>query len=338
MSRLTIKYIAELAGISPSAVSIVLNDRPGVSAETRERVRAILRETGYVPNPNSRRLLFNKSDNITILLNRDMSDLGNQFYVELNNLLVPECDKAGANPVYAFYRLHDSGDVELPQIITRRDTGGIIFLGAPPEPVQRRIIETEIPFVITDTHEPRPGIASVYTDYSAAAYMATKYLISLGHHNIGYLGYDSPLYMRNTLRGFKCALQDGGCEYHPEWVHSSPNSDKLSYETTRRMMKTPRLPSAIFCTGDFIAIGCLQFILQDGLRVPEDISLISIDDIILSRYVTPRLTTVKIDRQELARQSIALLVDRMSGVPSLPEHIEVPCGEIEVRQSVCAHI
>lgn len=86
------------------------------------------------------------------------------------------------------------------------------------------------------------------------------------------------------------------------------------------------------------AIGCLQYILQDGLRVPEDISLISIDDIILSRYVTPRLTTVKIDRQELARQSIALLVDRMSGVPSLPEHIEVPCGEIEVRQNVCAHI
>ena len=338
MSRLTIKHIAELAGISPSAVSIVLNDRPGVSTETRERVREILRKTGYVPNPNSRRLLFNKSDNITILLNHDMSDLGNQFYAELNNQLVPECDKAGANPVYAFYRLHDSGDVELPQIITRRDTGGIIFLGAPPEPVQRRIIDTEIPFVITDTHEPRPGIASVYTDYAAAAYMATKYLISLGHHDIGYLGYDSPLYMRNTLRGFKGALRDGGCQYHPEWVLSSPNSDKLSFETSRRLMETGRLPSAVFCTGDFIAIGCLQFFLQSGLHVPDDISLISIDDIILSRYVTPGLTTVKIDRHELARQSINLLMDRMSSMPNLPEHIEVPCGEIEVRQSVCAHI
>lgn len=85
MPKMTIKTIAELAGVSPSAVSIVLNNRPGVSEGTRKKVQAIIRENNYVPNPNSRRLLFNRSDNITVLLDKEHQDLSNQFYVELTN-------------------------------------------------------------------------------------------------------------------------------------------------------------------------------------------------------------------------------------------------------------
>ena len=85
MSKMTIKEIARLAGVSTSAVSIVLNNRPGVSENTREKVQEIIRQNNYVPNPNSRRLLLDKSDNITVLLAKDRRDLSNQFYVELNN-------------------------------------------------------------------------------------------------------------------------------------------------------------------------------------------------------------------------------------------------------------
>ena len=105
MPKVTIKTIAQMAGVSPSTVSIVLNDRPGVSESTREKVRQIIQENHYVPNPNSRRLLFNKSDNITVLLNKNQGELHSQFYVELNNEIVSECSKIGYNLVYAFYDL-----------------------------------------------------------------------------------------------------------------------------------------------------------------------------------------------------------------------------------------
>lgn len=152
MPKMTIKEIAQLAGISASAVSIVLNNRPGVSENTRERVWEIIRQNNYVPNPNSRRLLFDKSDNITVLLAKDRKDLSNQFYVELNNEIAPECDKAGCNLVYAFYEVTSDGEAIFPKIIEHRDTGGIIFLGNPPAQVQQKIISYEIPFVIADTH------------------------------------------------------------------------------------------------------------------------------------------------------------------------------------------
>ncbi len=334
MPKMTIKTIAELANVSPSAVSIVLNNRPGVSEETRKKVQAIIRENNYVPNPNSRRLLFNRSDNITVLLDKEHQNLSNQFYVELTNELIPECDRAGCNLVYSFYEFTSSGSVVLPRILEHRDTCGVIFLGTPPQQVLQKIHRFEIPFVISDTHEPQEGIPSVYTDYEKAAYLATSHLIQNGHREIGYLGYESPKYMQNTLRGFQYALRDGGCIYHPEWTVTSPNSDKISFERSSNWANTGKLPSAIFCTGDFIAIGCLQYFQQHGLNVPKDISLISIDNILLSNYVTPRLTTVHIDKKEIARASISLLLDRISDQHTLPESIRVPVGRIVGRDSV----
>lgn len=334
MPKMTIKTIAELAGVSPSAVSIVLNNRPGVSEVTRKKVQAIIRENNYVPNPNSRRLLFNRSDNITVLLDKEHQDLSNQFYVELTNELIPECDRVGCNLVYSFYQLTKSGDVLFPKILEHRDTCGVIFLGAPPAQVLQKIRRFEIPFVISDAHEPQTGVPSVYTDYERAAYVATSYLIQNGHREIGYLGFESPKYMQNTLRGFQYALRDGGCIYHPEWMVTSPNSDKISFERSSYWANTGKLPSAIFCTGDFIAIGCLQYFQQHGLNVPEDISLISIDDILLSNYVTPQLTTVHIDKKEMAAASIALLLDRVSGELSLSENLSIPVGKVVTRDSV----
>ena len=334
MPKMTIKEIARLAGVSTSAVSIVLNNRPGVSENTRKKVQEIIRQNNYVPNPNSRRLLLDRSDNITVLLAKDRRDLSNQFYVELNNEIVPECDKAGCNLVYAFYEVTSDGKVIFPRIIEHRDTGGIIFLGSPPIQVQQKIISYEIPFVISDTHEPQPDIPSVYTDYCRASYSATSYLIQNGHREIGYLGYESPKYMQKTLEGFQFALRDGGCLYHPEWVLTSPNSDKISFERSSYWESTGKIPSAIFCTSDFIAIGCLQYFQKNGLNVPADISLISIDDILLASYVTPRLTTVRIDKPGIARASIALLLDRISKRCKLPENISVPVGEIIERDSV----
>ena len=154
MPKMTIKTIAELAGVSPSAVSIVLNNRPGVSEGTRKKVQAIIRENNYVPNPNSRRLLFNRSDNITVLLDKEHQDLSNQFYVELTNELIPECDRVGCNLVYSFYQLTESGDVLFPKILEHRDTCGVIFLGAPPAQVLQKIRRFEIPFVIYGAYAP----------------------------------------------------------------------------------------------------------------------------------------------------------------------------------------
>jgi DNA-binding LacI/PurR family transcriptional regulator len=174
-------------------------------------------------------------------------------------------------------------------------------------------------------------IDQVISDGYAAAEAAIRYLYSLGHRRIGYIGetdeevrYDS---YRDTLR-------DLGLTYDASLVCSCPLEKKGGFEGASRMLaNAKKKPTAVFCANDITAIAVIQCFMQAGLKVPEDISVMGIDNIDVAQYMNPMLTTVEVPKMELGKNAVRLLIDRIENGKTIPMTIKLPYRLI-VRESV----
>lgn len=311
MPKLTIKEIAKIAGVSPAAVSIVLNDRKGVSDETRKKVRDIVEKLQYAPNPNSRRLLFNKTNNIAVLFKKNLSPMEHLFHSELNRVILHECESLGYNLMFTSVTV-DNDNVVLPTVIKSYDVDGIIFYGDIDPLILNSIKKFDIPYIIADSHSPASDIPGVRADYMQAAYTATGYLIGIGHRNIAYIGTNSmPQYGTQTFSGFKKAIEENKIALPINWIQMDANDEESAFKCMENILSYDQLPTAVFCAADIYAIGVMRCIKQHSLQIPEDISVIGIDDIILSNYVEPPLTTVKIDKEEMGKIAMDMLIKKI---------------------------
>jgi LacI family transcriptional regulator len=311
MSKLTIKEIAKIAGVSPSAVSIVINNKKGVSESTRKKVSEIIEKLQYAPNPNSRRLLLKKTNNIAILFEKDLSPMEHLFYSELNRVILHECETLGYNLIFTSITVEE-GNVVLPNVIKAYDVDGIILYGDVDKVVLNGLKKFDIPYIVVDNHLADPDTLSISADYEKAAYTATRHLISLGHKDIAYLGNSSlPNFNLQTFSGFKRALEECRIILPISWIQMSASSEDSAYDCMEAILAYDQFPSAVFCSADIYAIGAMRSIKSHGLKIPSDISIVAIDDIILSRYVDPPLTTVRIDKVEMGKMAMGMLVKKM---------------------------
>lgn len=311
MPKMTIKDVAKLADVSPSAVSFVINNKKGVSPETRDKVLKIIEQVGYIPNPNSRRLIFNKSNNFVVLFKRSISPLEHYFYAEINNVILHECENYGYNLIFASIIVEDN-KIEFPDVVKSYDVDGIIFYGDVDPIILRSLQKYAIPYIIIDSHSPNPDTLSVVADYSVAAYTAVKYLIQSGHENIAYIGNSFLAgFSAQTFSGYKKAMGESNLASDMQWIQLESQDEISAGYCMENILSCKNFPTAVFCSADIYAIGAIRAIKNAGLRVPDDISIISIDDIILSRYTDPMLTTIKIDKKEMGRIAINLLLKKI---------------------------
>lgn len=334
MSKMTIKEIARLAKVSPTAVSFVLNNRKGVSDETRKKVKRLVEQLGYTPNPSSRRLIFNKTNNIAVLFRKSISPLEHFFYSEVNNAVLHECEQLGYNLIFASVKTDDN-TVELPNVVKSYDVDGIIFYGDIDTPILNAISRYDIPFIFIDSHRQDPDVLSITADYAAAAYIAVGYLIELGHKSIGYIG-NSFLrdFSSQTFAGYRKAMEESNLSALMHWVQMEAQDETSAYECMKSIVSGSQSPTAVFCCADIYAIGAVNFLKGKGLRVPDDISIVSIDDILLARYTDPPLTTVRIDKVEMGKMAIKLLVKKIQGEPA--QSIMMGSNTLIVRNSARA--
>ena len=331
MARLTIKQIAKIAGVSPSAVSIVLNDKKGVSDQTRIKIKDIVEKFNYIPNQNSRRLLFNKTDNIAILSKKTMSPLDRLFQAELINVILHECENRGFNLMFASY-IKDVGKTSFPDAIKSHDVDGVIFISDIDPSIIDDLNAYEIPSVIADSHTENVQTGCFLADYYEAAYTAINYLIGLGHKAIAYLGASADkTYEAQTFTGYKIALEENGIEIPLNWIQMDSYDEASACECMNRILSFDRIPSSLFCASDICAIGAMRCIKEYGLRIPDDISVIGIDDIILSSFVEPSLTTIKIDKKKIGRLAVEMIIDRIKKEKS--ENIKISSNELIIRNS-----
>lgn len=314
MANLTIKDIARMAGVSTTAVSFVLNNRPGVSDATRQKVQEIIRQTDFIPNVHTRRLNLGKSFTVHVVLKQYAYGLYNQFALETLTGVFKEGKSLGYSIIFTLI----DEDMECEQIlesVRSKDCDGMI-LNQIDDPVLLSQLQREnMPFVCVDAHLPRQSpLPMVEVDYYDAAYQATRYLHQNGHEKIGFVGPQTPVeHCANTFRGYCAYLEEAGLSCNPDWVAKIPFLEGYTEAAVDAMLQQEQLPTALLCSCDAVAIDVIRRAKERGIRIPEDISVIGIDDLLVSRYLDPPLTTMTFDKELLGAKAMEMIYQIIQG-------------------------
>ena len=329
--RITIRDIAAAADVSTSAVSYVLNNRKGVSEETRARIRKIIERYGYQPNLNSVRLVSRRSFNIRIAIQNRSSPFHDFFFYEIAQGVVEGSSRVGYNIVFSNLSGEGGADSFLRSIEGSDIDGIIFFLDVDPQ-LLYRVREAQIPAVVIDGHQTESSVTQVRADYSVAAEKAAAHLISLGHSDIALIGSNTLTgYFDQVFAGFQQAFQKATLTSRVAWVQSWVDSEEEARASVAELISQKPAPKAIVCASDLIAVGAIQAVKARGLRCPEHVSVIGIDDIVLSRYIEPALTTIRIDKTHMGRIAVDLLLDLIAGKEA--KSVVVPSDRLIERAS-----
>ncbi len=329
MKRVTIKDIAKEAGVSITAVSFVLNNKSGISEDTRKKVQEIIDKYNFKPNLNSKKLLFNKSFNIYLMINSFSSPFDDLFYFEITRGILNRSLKYNYNILIG---KPIASQNNLPDAIYSGEADGIIFMQDITPALIDKAVELGVPFVVVDSHSSNKNITSISPDYRGATFDATTYLLNHGHQNIAMIASNvvSDFY-EQTLNGFTSAMSEKALTPRPEFTNIFATSEDSAYIVAKKLLTSPDRPTAILCAVDSFAIGVIRCAKDLGLSVPRDISIIGIDDIVLSRYIEPNLTTMGIDKVGMGALAMDMLFQKIKG--KNPNSVLLPM-ELVIRDSV----
>lgn len=338
MEKLTIKEIAKLAGVSPTSVSFAINDRPGISEETRRRILEVVAQANFVPSPSARSQVLKKTQNIALLFNVNSQPQDHLFQSGLNKHILRWCTKHQYNLIFVGIDPDEAPNHPLPSILRSHGVDGVITFGYVTEPLIAKLQLLDTPYLLLDSHQNVPGSLNVSVDYYKAARMAMRYLFQHGHRRIAYIGSGfPPRYSQQTFEGYRKSLDEENISVPMGWVRmnvSDLDDAAAAEEEAHAILACAERPTAIFCAADVLAIGAIRRIKHNGLLVPQDISVIGIDDTFVSSYIDPPLTTVRVDDAMLSELGCKLLFSVMENKSSHPENVVYSDFTVTERQSV----
>jgi len=339
----TLKDIAEKAGISISTVSRIINNdqKKSASKETAEKVWNLVREMGYIPNYHAKNLKASKNHkpnlgkNIGCILASPKDTFKDQFFSQIMMGIQSEAALHGYNVGYTFSYFEDKS--ALFQHITSSEVDGSIVLGRMNEDFFNFLKSNIKNLVYVGLNRVGRDLDEVICDAYEATGCAVEYLISLGHTKIGYIG-EIPSPGKNSVinehrfKAFKDTLTKNGIPLDDKYIKGITLSSKEGHNAMIEIIESGNLPSAIFCGNDITAIGVMRAIHKNGLRIPKDISIIGIDNIEISEYFRPALTTVHVPKEELGRFAVKLLIDKINDGHKVNALIKLPF-KLVVRES-----
>ncbi len=330
-ARTTLARVAAEASVSMATVSKVLNGRPGVAQETRARVEELLQASGY-----NRRGVAQSASLIELVV----SDLVSVWAIEL----IRGVERVARENQLSLV-LTESGDRHAPArewidgVIARRPAGVIlVFSDLPPEhKVQLR--SRNIPFVIIDpSGDPAPDVPSVGSANWSGGVLATRHLIGLGHRRIAMItGPDDMMCSRARVSGFRSAMEQAGLEVDEDLVVAGDFHREDGVEQGHRLLSRPDRPTAIFAGSDLQAFGVYEAARALGLRVPDDVSVVGYDDLQVSQWVGPPLTTVRQPLTEMAEQATRLVLQLRGSERQETVRVDLATSLV-VRDSTAAYV
>lgn len=342
--KMKLKDIAALLQVSPAAVSFVINGKPGVSEETRAKISVALTEYGYTPRhlentPHQdeekeedslplRSIRFLKYKNSAILVEEN----GN-FVSSIIDALEEECRKLGYSLVITSFGPHDKAEVY--QLVSADPLDGIIVLGTELDSADLPFFENlPVPVILVDTPAPGCSLNCVTMNNEEIVEKAIDYFYSLGHRDIGYL--HSSMNTGNfsaRFRGYKNALAKLGLPSKDENIYSLTPSMTGAYQEMNQLLEQrTNFPPALLADNDMIALGCSRALKDKGYHLPEEYSIIGIDDISFSAICAPPLTSVRIPCKELGAQVVQLLHYKLKNPSAAPTKILID-GKLIIRGS-----
>jgi len=322
---MTIKDIARLSGCGVATVSRVLNDHPDVSSETRRRVMAVVEAQGFQPNNNAKHLKQQVSTSIAVIVKGIMNMLFAEMLEKLQVLL-----RDAGQDAAVYYLDEDANEVAFAcQLCRERRPLGILFLGGDLELFAAGFSPISIPCVLLTNSARDLGfdnLSSFTTDDEEAAKQVVALLAGQGHRRIGLLGGNiscSQISYRR-LTGCRDACAQLGLPFDVDrQCEPCRYSMPEAYAATQKLLERCPDLTAIFAVSDVMALGAIRALRDLGKRVPDDISVVGYDGIVIGQYSLPRLTTVRQDAQQLAQRGVDALL-RSIQRKSPPVHELVP--------------
>lgn len=301
----SIRDVAQRAGVSIATVSRAVNHIPTVNAELARRVWKAIEEVGYLPNTQARALVSGRSR----LLGLIVSEITNPFFPELiqqfENLAVAQ----GYEVLIGSTNYDPARTESLMRRLLQRNVDGVaVMTFGVEEELVKQLVEREFPLVFVDAGPDLPNIRLVQPDYAEGIRQGVQHLAALGHRQIAFIS--GPMQQRSPKarhEAFLKSMAELGLKVPPEHIVEGTHTMEGGIAAMEQLLMLDELPTAVMCSNDMTAIGALHALYRTTHRVPDDISVVGFDDIHLAQFMLPPLTTVQMACHDLAAAAVEAL-------------------------------
>jgi LacI family transcriptional regulator len=333
---ISIKDVAKEAGVSISTVSNALNNSRYVKEETKKRINEIAERLKYAPNIIARGLKTKSTNTVAVIV----PDISNQFFAQVIRGVeeVARLRKYNVLLVCTYYDvLEEKKSIE---ILRKQFVDGFVFIsGYNSFDHIKALNDDKVPVVVADRELGDIKVPSVLIDNFGAMRETVNYLHGLGHKRIGYISYtyDDQTTVEKRFKGYCEGLKDNKLVFDPDIVVISEalrlNELQGSREAVKKILNCKNIPSVIMNASDFIAVGVIETLKDLKIKIPEEISVVGFDNILISQYTDPLLTTIKQPKRQMGITAINLLLDIIGGKRVKEKNVVLPT-ELIVRGSV----
>ncbi len=330
-----IRTVAALAKVSIATVSRTINGSPLVSDRLSKRVWLAVKHLNYFPNTNARTLVSGRSRLFGIIV----ENITNPFFPEL----IWRFEEIAVAHGYEILVSSSNSDPEIltsciRRMLERKVDGVAVMTFGEEGPVIDQLVNRNVPIVLAEFKLDDPKSSTILMDYSTGIHEAVNHLVGLGHKKIGFLAGPYKLHSAITRESdFRAAIKAAGLTVQKDWIIECDHTLKGGLAGFGRLQALPKRPTAVLCSNDMTAIGVLRAAYMEGLRVPQDLSVIGLDDIDFAEFTSPPLTTIRLSRVELARAAFEALRQQAEN-PNAPNKKRefLVSTSLVVRGSTCA--
>ena len=330
--KATLDTIARNTGFSKSTISRVLNNKAYASRISRETVNIILDEAercGYVPNLVAKNLRTEKSQTIGLLV----PSLANPYFAEITSVIISEARRYGYTTIVADTMENENNEISSITTLLSRQVDGIITVPSGSNPTFMEQTNEYVPIILVDRHYENTNLPFVVTNNFRGGYMATSLLYRNGHRDIACIqGPPSAMPNRKRVEGYLSVLKENGMEDRAVVV-GNEFSVQNGYLETKLLLNREKRPTAIFALSNNIGMGVIKAVREAGLRIPDDISLVSFDNYLYLDFLEPAITRVGQMVDEMGKMAVKLLNESISNHKEIKSQIELS-PEMILRDSV----
>lgn len=325
--KATIRDVAVAAGVSVATVSYVLNGKKKVSEQTKSKILNVIKQMEYVPDLNARGLSLKDTKLIGIVVPQTEPGstlmFRNNFYSEMLGSIEFHARQNG------YHVLISATDVteDYLNLIRERNLDGVIIIGTYENEFLSQLKQLDVPVVLVDSYCKYDWFHSIRIDDEKCAYLAAKHILEAGHRDIVLVSgilHDNGV-MQKRLKGYQAALKEYNIPYRSKYVFEGNVDYDSGLSIARKIVHDKIAISAVVATADIFAVGLMKGFYEEGLNVPRDISITGIDNLDISAYLTPGLTTVMQHISLKGERAVSLLVQNMAdpGMPKVEEILPV---------------
>ncbi len=315
----TIKDIARAAGVSHATVSRALNGNTLIPEKTAASIRNLAEKMGYTPSAAARGLKTHRSRVLGVIVSR----IDNPYFGEVVQGIEDALQNTGYSIFIASSNLDCAHEKTIVQAFCEHRVDGVIIGSVHfSREYSNSLKKRGIPIVVVNNQSPRDYDYSIAHDDVFGAQEVTNHLINLGHTRIAYIGDSSAGRInRDRIRGFRQSMEAAGLPVDANWIVTTRGSGiEQGNEGMNLLLNLSSLPTAVFCFNDLMAIGALKLMQQQGIEVPNQVSLAGFDNISYSAYTTPALTTFDQPKRQIGSEAARILLDLIQREPCGNDH------------------